>query len=132
MNEDSIPIQVIDGTLGITCNFETLAPGETPDIGATESESGTNEDIDDTMGILFGIGSSSDRLKLIVGLAIVIGIIVSIAQITSSGIAIASGGFLGLLIVTFIGLVTPAIVVLAMIGGALLLFFTKFVTETPT
>ena len=120
-NTQAITVNVIDGTPGITCNLiPSVSPGDTTPIPASAQESQTNAAIEDTLGILFGSGTGSDKLKLIVGIALILGIIAAAYREgvkDAAGIAIVAG--LATLLVTFIGLITPAIFILAL---ALIIF----------
>lgn len=114
-NTQTITVQVINGTAGITCNLgSAVSPGDTGGITPSAQESQTNEAVEDTLGILFGSGSGSDKLKLIVGIALILGIIIAAYRegVTSGAGVLVVAGFATLL-VTFIGLITPAIFILS-------------------
>ena len=111
---DIIIIRVIDGEEGVTCNdppitLEDLESG----TSATSQEDSTNDAIETTLGSLFGVGSGSDMLKMIIGLAIIIGIIVMTAQHgITNGTALLIIGIISMLMVTFIGLIPLAIFII--------------------
>ena len=91
-------------------------------------EENLNDDVDSTVGILFGVGSGSNKLKLLVGLALVIGIVVMVAQAgVTNGVALILTGFIAMLMMTFIGLVSPAILILFMVGGLGIFIAQKFI-----
>lgn len=115
-------IQVVKGTPGITCNI--AGSGESPGAGTngtSTAETQTNEALEETFGVLFGTGSSSDKMRLLIGLALVIGIVVMAAQAgVSSGFALVAVGIIALVMVTFIGLVSAFVLII--IVATLLLF----------
>jgi len=127
-NTEIITINVIDGIPGTTCDTGEIV--ESPedagvDAEATPEQEAIDDSIESTMGILFG---TSSNMKLIVGVAIIIGIIVLIAQATN-GAAIPSiaGGLLGVIIVTFLGFFSIWIMLLILITLVLLLLLSKFI-----
>jgi len=129
-NTETIVINVINGEPGVTCSIsEPVGPGETDEEDVTAQEDQTNQAIEDTFGILFGQGSQSDALKLVVGLAIVIGIVAGAAQNgIKNGQTLLGIGLIAIVMVTFIGLLTPAILLLIIMALILLMFFSKFIT----
>ena len=128
-NENLISFNVIAGVPGITCNIAESyveEPSDNEDESTTAAEQATNDAIDDSFGLLFGTGASSDKLKLIVGLAIVIAIIIWAAQQgVHSGQALLGIGIITTLMVTFIGLLTPAIIILVIAALLLIIILGK-------
>ena len=129
-NTQTISVNVINGTAGVTCNNDgAIGSGDTGGVVASAQESQTNAAIDDTLGILFGTGAGSDKLKLIVGIALILGIIAAAYREgvkDAAGIAIVAG--LATLLVTFIGLITPAIFILALALVIFVIFLGRSLT----
>ena len=131
-NTQTITVNVINGQEGITCSIiEPIAPGETVPSTTTDQQAQTNEAIDDTFGILFGTGAQSDKLKLIVGLAIVISITIWAAKEgLTSGIGLLAIALVTTVLVTFLGLLTPAILLIVLMSLILLMLFSKFISPS--
>ena len=131
-NTQTISINVINGQPGITCNIiNPVNPGETVPSTTTPQQAQTNEAIDDTFGILFGTGAQSDKLKLIVGLAIVISITIWAAKEgLTSGIGLLAIALVTTVLVTFLGLLTPAILLIVLMSLVLLMLFSKFISPS--
>lgn len=124
----TVTVQVINGQAGVTCSIASSGtdPGESP--APTAQEDQTNQAIEDSFGILFGTGSQSDALKLVVGLSIVIAIVIWAAQQgVSNGMALLGIGLLTTVMVTFIGLLTPAILLLVIMAFVLFMLFQRFI-----
>jgi len=128
-NSETVVVNVINGQSGVICNIpEPVNPGETEDDVISSQEEQTNQAVEDTFGILFGTGSQSNSLKLVVGIAIVIAIIVMAAQNgITNGMALLGIGMLGVVLVTFIGLLTPAILLLIIMIFILFMLFSRFI-----
>ena len=128
-NAQTINVQVIaNGIPGTSCNFVGLTIDDIGGEDDSSSETATNEAIDDTFGLLFGTGAGSDKLKMVIGLAIVIGIIVMAAQAgITNGMALIGIGLVSIIMVTFIGLLSPAILIVGLASMLLLFFIGKAV-----
>lgn len=91
-------------------------------------DSETDQDIDDnfdsTVGILLG---TSSKLRTIAGLAIVIGIMMAAGIRFRNGIVGAIAGIIALIMVTFIGLLSPYILIVTLIGMVLIIILAKMV-----
>ena len=125
-NTLSIPIVVMNGVPGVTCNIASTTITSPIDQGAGGGAGSAQIDaaIDSTMGILFG---TSTKVKAIVGIGLVIGICAGVAASTGSGFAVAIAGILGLILVTAIGFISAYILILGLVGGVLMLIISKFV-----
>lgn len=131
-NTQSILINVIDGIPGSTCNIPgtqiTVPSDNEPVPEATPEQEAIDNSIDSTMGILFG---TSSRMKLIVGLAIIIGVIVLVAKHTKGApIPTIAGAILTLIMVTFLGFFDIWIMLLVLIAMLLLMFLIKFIVPS--
>ena len=125
-NNDVIVVNVINGIPGQTCSLAdslVTEPGQTPDPSPLSEDLNDPENI---MDVLFN--NPSDILKMIVGLGIVIGIIVAVAQYSKNNpFALALAGVLGLIMVTVAGLVSGYVLVLALVGIIMLFVLGKLV-----
>lgn len=81
--------------------------------------------IEDVLDPLLGTGP---RLKTIAGIGIVIGIIVAVAQVTLSPFVLAFTGIAGLILVTFLGLLSAYILIIFIIFIVMIVILWKFVT----
>ena len=119
---ETVLIQVINGTPGVTCNI--IASGADPgeESEGSSAEQSTNDAIENTFGELFGSGSSSDKLKMIVGIALIIGIIMAVAAYTSNGIVLAAVGILAAIMITFMGLLPVSVLLIILVSLVLLIF----------
>ena len=129
-NENLISFNVIAGISGVTCNvvgsYVEEPSDNDDDESTTAGETATNDAVDSTFGLLFGTGSSSDKLKMLVGIAIVIGIIVMAAQAgITNGMALIGIGILGIIMVTFVGLLPSSLLILILTAMTLLFFIGK-------
>ena len=127
----TVTVQVINGQSGITCSIISSGTDPGEDAIATAQEDQTNEAIDDTFGILFGTGAQSDKLKLIVGLAIVITMTIWAAKEgLTSGVGLLAIALVTTVLVTFLGLLTPAILLIVLMSLVLLMLFSKFISPS--
>ena len=128
-NTDPITINVIDGIPGQTCGFvSTTSPSQAGEIAvATPSQEATDEAIESFFSALFG---TSTKLKFIIAIAMIIGIIVAAAQITSNAVVIIMVGLLGTILVTFLGLLSPWILIIIMIFMVMILMFKNFIVPS--
>jgi len=125
-NDNDIVINVIDGIEGDTCNH---ADGYVDAIDSLDVDTPDgSQDVDDDIARLFDILlGTSTALKFIVGMAIMIAIIIMTAQYTSNAVVMLFSGILGLIIVTFLGLVPAYLLILIIIIALIGIVFSKLV-----
>jgi len=122
-NDIDINIHVIDGIEGETCNVGFVTLADVEDVGVSGSQA-VDDDIAGLFDILLG---TSSALKFVVGMAIMIGIIIMVAQYTSNAVVMIFSGILGLVIVTFLGLVPAYLLILIIIIALIGIVFSKLV-----
>ena len=119
-NTETIVLNVIDGVNGVTCNLDDATQaGDDVVVGSSQ----VDDDIEASLGILLG---TSTQLKLIVGIALLIGIMVAVAQHTHNGFVLAGTGILGAIMLTFLGLLPTSIIIVILFGFIFLIFVGKF------
>jgi len=127
----TVTVQVINGQEGVICSIASSATDPGEEAAATAQEDQTNQAIEDSFGILFGTGAQSDKLKLIVGLAVVISITIWAAKEgLTSGVGLLAIALVTTVLVTFLGLLTPAILLIVLMSLVLLMLFSKFISPS--
>ena len=123
---DSVNIPFSVGTDGVEFGDCTQSGDETTSADEEEEEDAqtritgeglTDAEIEQTIGILW---TSNSRLKLLLGIIIVILIMVRVASWTHNGMAILAGGVLGLILASALTLVSTYMMVLVLVALALL------------
>ena len=123
---DSVNIAFSVGTDGVEFGDCTQSGDETTSADEEEEDDAqtgitgsglTDAEIEQTIGLLW---TSNSRLKLLLGIIIVILIMVRVASWTSNGIAILAGGVLGLILASALTLVSTYMMVLVLVALALL------------
>lgn len=127
----TVLVQAVSGTYGITCSISGTGTDPDADTG-TDAEAATNDALEGALGDLFGSGSASDKVKMIIGLGIILGIIVTVLKAGGGFIGAIMAGFIGFLLVTFIGLIPGSILIIGMVGLVLMIVIGKFIFSGGT
>lgn len=123
-NTNLIPLTVIDGIPGVTCNVPSSFIGDSEDQTVIDDDpNGIDESIDSTMGALLG---STTKVRLVAGTGISLACGIRGAQLAGV-IGFVGGTILCFIMTTFIGLMPAWIFVLFLIAMILLLIFAKFI-----
>ena len=105
--------------------------GSDTDVVVTPTTPGgsglTDAEIEATIGLLW---TTNSKLKLLLGILIVIVIMVRVAQWTKNGAVIIASGFLGLIIAVALTLISVYVMIIALIALALILFLGKSIGST--
>lgn len=121
-------LQVVSNTSG--CLNQDVG-GQDTDVITTPVSIGTSgltdAEIASTIGLLW---TTNSKLKLLLGILIVIVIMVRVAQWTQNGAVIISAGFLGLIIAVALTLISVYVMIIALIALALILFLGKSIGST--
>ena len=117
---DDLVVTVIDGEPGVTCSIGSKEPEPGPGPGPSPGPT-IDDDVEATIGLLLG---TTPTLRLIIGLGLVIATVSMVGVSTGKAALGGLGGFIMLLMVTALGLVSLWITILALAGlfGAGLLY----------
>jgi hypothetical protein len=87
----------------------------------------TDDEIASTIGLLW---TTNSKLKLLLGILIVIVIMIRVAQWTKSGMVIIASGFLGLIISVALTLISVYVMIIALVALAMILFLGNSIGST--
>jgi len=111
----------ISGYSSETNTTQHIDPSETATQSITD---GQDNDFDEVMGFLF---NGSSRLKLIIGILIILAITFIAFERTGNGIAGLGAAIIGTILVTVLGLIPFYILILVLISMLLLIVLSKFI-----